>query len=223
MEFITFVIDLFLHLDKHLSTVIIQFGGFTYFLLFFVIFMETGFVVTPFLPGDSLLFAAGTLASLENVPLHIGVLYFVMAAAAVLGDTANYWIGHAVGPRVFSEKVWFLKKEHLDRTHRFYEKHGGITIFLARFIPIIRTFAPFVAGIGEMTYPHFLSYNILGGAGLDRFVRFWRVLLWEYSLGEVQFLDRDHRDCLHFGHPGVDRIHPQPSPPPRARDRAGLA
>lgn len=163
MEFITFVIDLFLHLDKHLSTVIIQFGGFTYFLLFFVIFMETGFVVTPFLPGDSLLFAAGTLASLENVPLHIGVLYFVMAAAAVLGDTANYWIGHAVGPRVFSEKVWFLKKEHLDRTHRFYEKHGGITIFLARFIPIIRTFAPFVAGIGEMTYPHFLSYNILGG------------------------------------------------------------
>jgi len=163
MQFIQTVIDLFLHLDKHLGELIQQIGIWTYLPLFFVVFMETGFVVTPFLPGDSLIFAAGTLAALPESPLHIVVLFLILAAAAILGDTVNYWIGHYIGPRVFTEKVPFLKKEYLDRTHQFYEKHGGITIFLARFIPIIRTFAPFVAGVGTMTYGHFIVYNILGG------------------------------------------------------------
>jgi membrane-associated protein len=163
MQFITYLIDLFLHLDKYLGTLITQVGAWTYVLLFAVIFMETGLVVTPFLPGDSLLFAAGSLAALDNSPINVVVLFVVMAVAAVLGDTANYWIGRALGPRVFTEKVRFLKKEYLDRTHEFYEKHGGITIFLARFIPIIRTFAPFVAGVGRMSYGHFISYNVFGG------------------------------------------------------------
>mgnify|MGYP000894755385 CR=1 FL=1 len=163
MQFITYIIDLFLHLDKHLSLLITQVGSWTYVLLFAVIFMETGLVITPFLPGDSLLFAAGTLAALKGSSLHVVILYLVVATAAVLGDTANYWIGHFIGPRVFTEKVPFLKKEYLDRTHEFYEKHGGITILLARFIPIIRTFAPFVAGVGKMSYFHFISYNIFGG------------------------------------------------------------
>ena len=163
MSLVTYLIDLFLHLDKHLGTLIGQVGAWTYVLLFAVIFMETGLVITPFLPGDSLLFAAGSLAALDNSAINVVVLYIVLASAAVLGDTANYWIGHAIGPRVFTTKIRFLKKEYLDRTHEFYEKHGGITIFLARFIPIIRTFAPFVAGVGRMSYGHFISYNIFGG------------------------------------------------------------
>ncbi len=163
MQIISYVIDLILHLDKHLTVLVGQFGVWTYIILFLVIFMETGLVVTPFLPGDSLLFAAGSLAALDNSPLNIVLLWVIVAVAAVLGDTANYWIGHAVGPRVFNEKVRFLKKEYLDQAHEFYEKHGNITIFLARFIPIIRTFAPFVAGIGRMSYGHFISYNIFGG------------------------------------------------------------
>ncbi len=163
MDVIKFIIDLFLHLDQHLASVVSQYGLLTYVLLFFVIFMETGFVVTPFLPGDSLLFAAGTLAAISGSKLHVGILYLVLAGAAILGDTVNYWIGHAIGPRVFRENVRFLKREYLDRTHAFYEKHGGKTIILARFIPIIRTFAPFVAGVGEMTYSHFISYNVIGG------------------------------------------------------------
>lgn len=163
MQIITTLIDLFLHLDKHLASAVAQFGIGIYVLLFFIIFMETGFVITPFLPGDSLIFAAGTLAALPGSQMHVGVLYVVLASAAILGDTANYWIGHAIGPRVFSGNIRFIKKEYLDRTHAFYEKHGGKTIFLARFIPIIRTFAPFVAGVGEMTYGHFITYNIFGG------------------------------------------------------------
>jgi membrane-associated protein len=163
MDVVKFIIDLFLHLDQHLASVVSQYGTLTYALLFFVIFMETGFVVTPFLPGDSLLFAAGALAAISGSKLHVGILYVVLAGAAILGDTINYWIGHAIGPRVFRENVRFLKREYLDRTHAFYEKHGGKTIILARFVPIIRTFAPFVAGVGEMTYSHFISYNVIGG------------------------------------------------------------
>ncbi len=163
MQLLTYLIDLILHLDKHLAVIIGQVGGWTYAILFLVIFVETGLVVTPFLPGDSLLFAAGSLAALDGSPINIVLLWALMASAAILGDTVNYWIGHLVGPRVFNEKVRFLKKEYLDRTHTFYEEHGNITIFLARFIPIIRTFAPFVAGIGEMPYGHFISYNIFGG------------------------------------------------------------
>ena len=163
MELIQTIIDLFLHLDKHLGNLIQQIGAWTYVPLFFVIFMETGFVITPFLPGDSLIFAAGTLAALPESPLNIVVLFLGLAVAAILGDTVNYWIGHYIGPRVFTEKIPFLKKEYLDRTHKFYEKHGGITIFLARFMPIIRTFAPFVAGVGAMSYGRFITYNVIGG------------------------------------------------------------
>ena len=163
MELITTILDIFIHLDKHLAVIIQDYGGWAYLLLFLVIFMETGLVVTPFLPGDSLLFAAGALASLPGSPLNVYVLFVLLAGAAILGDTANYWIGHAVGPRAFTGNIRFLKKEYLERTHQFYEKHGGKTIILARFIPIIRTFAPFVAGIGAMTYSHFIAYNVVGG------------------------------------------------------------
>jgi len=161
MDLITFIVDFILHLDKHLSTIIQNYGTWTYLLLFLIIFMETGLVVTPFLPGDSLLFAAGTFAALGA--LNVWVLFFLLSAAAILGDTVNYCIGHYIGPRAFSGNIRFLKKEYLDRTHEFYERHGGKTIILARFIPIIRTFAPFVAGIGAMTYPHFIAYNVIGG------------------------------------------------------------
>ncbi len=164
LDLLKFLIDLFLHLDKHLSAIIQDYGTWTYFLLFIVIFMETGFVVTPFLPGDSLLFAAGTFASPAlGSSLNIWALWGLLCFAAVAGDTANYWIGHFIGPKAFSGEVRFLKKQYLDRTHDFYERHGGKTIIIARFVPIIRTFAPFVAGVGSMSYGRFISYNIIGG------------------------------------------------------------
>lgn len=159
METIQFLIDLFLHLDEYLSQIITQYGTWTYALLFFVIFMETGFVVTPFLPGDSLLFAAGTFAALDA--LNIWVLLGLLIVAAIGGDTVNYWIGHTLGERAYNIK--WIKKEYLDKTHAFFEKHGGKTIFLARFVPIVRTFAPFVAGIGKMSYGFFIRWNFIGG------------------------------------------------------------
>jgi len=161
MEFISKLIDLFLHLDAHLHELILQYGTFTYSILFAVIFAETGFVFTPFLPGDSLLFAAGTFAAKGSFNVHL--LFLLLSIAAVLGDTVNYWMGHYIGMKIFSWKIPFLKKEHIDRTHKFYEKYGGKTIIIARFVPIVRTFAPFVAGIGAMTYSKFISYNIVGG------------------------------------------------------------
>lgn len=161
MEFIEYLIDLFLHLDKHLNEIIQQYGVITYVILFLVIFAETGFVFTPFLPGDSLLFAAGTFAALGS--FNVNILFVILAIAAVLGDTINYWIGHFIGVKLFDKYPRILKKEYLDRTHKFYEKHGGITIIIARFIPIVRTFAPFVAGIGSMSYSRFIAYNIIGG------------------------------------------------------------
>jgi membrane-associated protein len=164
MELIGKLVDLVMHLDVHLNALIISYQLWTYLILFMVIFCETGLVVTPFLPGDSLLFATGALAATPGSPLRVHWIFLVLGAAAILGDTANYWIGHAVGPKILSQKkVRFLKKEHLDKTHAFYEKYGGITIILARFIPIIRTFAPFVAGIGRMTYWRFISFNVIGG------------------------------------------------------------
>ena len=185
MELIKNFIELFLHLDKHLNVIIQNYGVWTYLLLFLVIFCETGLVVTPILPGDSLLFAAGTFAALGS--LEVGWLFVLLSVAAIAGDTANYWIGHYVGPKVFhKEDVRFLNKEYLDRTHRFYEKHGGKTIIIARFIPIIRTFAPFVAGIGRMTYGRFISYNVFGGlAWIAIFV------FGGYYFGNLPFVKRN--------------------------------
>jgi membrane-associated protein len=163
MELITYFTDLFLHLDEHLAEITQTYGVWTYALLFLIIFLETGVVITPFLPGDSLLFAAGALAANDDSGLNVVFLFILLSIAAILGDTVNYWIGHAIGPRAFQGNIPFLKKEHLDRTHQFYEKYGGKTIVLARFIPIIRTFAPFVAGIGSMNYSKFITYNVFGG------------------------------------------------------------
>lgn len=161
MELIKYLIDFVLHLDVHLNEIIANYGAWTYGILFLIIFMETGFVVTPFLPGDSLLFAAGTFAALGS--LNPFYLFGLLSVAAVLGDTINYSIGSYIGERAFSGNIKFLKQEHLDRTQEFYEKHGGKTIILARFIPIIRTFAPFVAGVGTMKYSRFITYNVVGG------------------------------------------------------------
>lgn len=161
MEVLQQIIDLFLHLDKHLDVIIQNYGAWTYLILLLIIFCETGLVVTPFLPGDSLLFAAGTFAARGS--LDVQLLALLLCLAAVAGDTANYWIGAAVGPRAFSGKYRLLNQRHLQRTHEFYERHGGKTIVLARFIPIIRTFAPFVAGIGAMNYARFITYNVVGG------------------------------------------------------------
>ena len=155
------LIDLFVHLDTYLNVVIQQYGVWIYCILFVVVFLETGIVVTPFLPGDSLLFTAGALAARGD--LAVGWLFMLLLLAAVLGDTVNYSIGHLIGPRAFHGQNRFFKREHLDRTHQFYVRHGGKTIVLARFIPIMRTFAPFVAGIGRMSYGRFVIYNVLGG------------------------------------------------------------
>lgn len=158
---INYFIEFVLHMDKSLPLLVSQLGGWVYGALFVVIFVETGVVIMPFLPGDSLLFAAGAISA--TGALNPILLYILMAIAAILGDTTNYWIGHFIGPKVFTTESRWLKREYLDRTHAFYEKHGGKTILLARFVPIIRTFAPFVAGVGHMTYGHFISYNVFGG------------------------------------------------------------
>ena len=160
MEIIAELVNFILHLDVHLNEIIKNFGIWTYLILFLIIFLETGVVITPFLPGDSLLFAAGSFAALGS--LNVWVLAITLTFAAILGDTLNYWIGHYIGPKAFSGNIRFLKKEYLERTHEFYERHGGKTIILARFIPIIRTFAPFVAGIGAMEYPRFFFFNVTG-------------------------------------------------------------
>lgn len=161
MEFVRFLIDFVLHMDVHLNEIISNYGSWTYGILTGVIFMETGFVVTPFLPGDSLLFAAGTFAALGS--LNPFLLFGLLAAAAILGDTVNYHIGQYIGERAFSGEIKFLKQEYLEKTRDFYDKHGGKAIILARFVPIIRTFAPFVAGVGTMKYRRFISFNVIGG------------------------------------------------------------
>ncbi|MBE0699997.1 MAG: VTT domain-containing protein, partial [Anaerolineaceae bacterium] len=155
VNLVKWFIEFVLHMDEQLPIIVNSIGGWTYLALFVVIFIETGVVIMPFLPGDSLLFAAGAVAALPHTNLNTFLLFLLLAFAAVLGDTANYWIGHFVGPKVFSSESRWFKKEYLERTQAFYEKHGGKTILLARFVPIIRTFAPFVAGIGRMRYGYF--------------------------------------------------------------------
>lgn len=184
MEHVRQVIDLFLHLDKHLNDVIATYGMWTYSILFAIVFCETGLVVTPILPGDSLLFAAGTFAALGS--LDVWALFVLLTVAAIIGDSVNYQIGHYIGPRVFTGNVRFLKKEYLERTHRFYEKYGGKTIIIARFVPIVRTFAPFVAGVGAMTYPRFLAYNVIGAIA-------WVVLFvfGGYYFGNLPFVKKN--------------------------------
>ncbi len=182
MDFIKEIIDIFLHLDVHLDFIIRSYGTWTYAILFLIIFCETGLVVTPILPGDSLLFATGTFAARGS--LDVWFVVFLLSVSAVAGDTINYWIGYKLGPQVFKkENSLFFNKEYLDRTHRFYEKYGGKTIIIARFIPIIRTFAPFVAGMGRMTYKRFITYNVVGGIG-------WIVILVlaGYFFGGIPFV-----------------------------------
>lgn len=165
IEFVQQGIDVFLHLDAHLNQLAGQLGPALYLLLFLIVFCETGLVVTPFLPGDSLLFAVGALAAVQGAVIDVHAAAILLVVAGVLGDAVNYSIGSYVGPAVFkSDTSRWLNKQHLQRTHEFYERHGGKTIILARFIPIIRTFAPFVAGIGRMGYPRFAAYNIIGAA-----------------------------------------------------------
>lgn len=161
MDVIIKLLDIFVHLDVYLSIILSNYGFWTYAILFVVIFIETGLVVMPFLPGDSLIFAAGTFAALGS--LNIYFLAFILMVAAILGDTVNYWIGNLLAVRVKNGEIKWIRKEYMDRTHKFFEKHGGKTIFLARFVPIIRTFAPFVAGVGNMAYSYFISYNFIGG------------------------------------------------------------
>ncbi len=178
------ILDVVLHLNDYLAGIIQTYGALTYVILFVVIFCETGLVVTPFLPGDSLIFAAGTFAALGS--LNPWLLFAVLALAAVGGDTANYWIGHKIGDRVYTGNVRFIKKAYIDRTHAFFQKHGGKTIFLARFVPIVRTFAPFVAGVGQMSYGYFISYNFFGGVvwvGLFTFAG--------YFFGNIPFVQKN--------------------------------
>ncbi len=161
MDWILKAVDFVLHVDVYLEQIISNYGGWTYALLFFVVFMETGFVVTPFLPGDSLIFAASTFAA--RGALDPWLMFGLLAVAAVIGDSVNYWIGYRVGKRAYTGEIKWIKKEYMERTHAFFEKHGGKTIFLARFVPIIRTFAPFVAGVSRMSYGFFFRWNVIGG------------------------------------------------------------
>ncbi|MBS3078911.1 DedA family protein [Candidatus Pacearchaeota archaeon] len=180
---VSFIIDFIIHIDKYIDILVTKFGIFSYFILFLIVFCETGLVLTPFLPGDSLLFVAGAFAS--RGVFNIFILYILFLAAAILGDSVNYWIGYYFGENVF-EKWKLFKKEYLDRTKLFYEKHGGKTILFARFIPIIRTFAPFVAGVGKMHYGTFIFYNIFGG-----FLWVSLFLLGGYFFGQLEWVEHN--------------------------------
>lgn len=162
LDLLKYLIDFILHIDKHLLQIVTDYQTWTYLILFAIIFMETGFVVTPFLPGDSLLFAAGAIAAMTGNPLSVWVIIPLLITAAFLGDNTNYFIGKFLGHKVYEKNYRLIKREYLDQTHKFYEKHGRITIIIARFMPIIRTFAPFVAGVGTMHYIRFVSFSIIG-------------------------------------------------------------
>lgn len=168
MELLLKLVDIVLHVDDYLKDLVPQYGVWIYAILFLIIFAETGLVVTPFLPGDSLLFAIGALCGAEV--LNLPTVLISLTVAGILGDSVNYWVGHYMGPKVFKGNGRFLKKEYLEKTHNFYERYGGKTIIIARFVPIVRTFAPFVAGVGSMTYGKFMSYNVFGA------------ILWVFSM-----------------------------------------
>jgi len=186
LQIFEWFVNFVLHMDKELPIIINAIGSWTYLALFVVIFIETGVVIMPFLPGDSLLFAAGAIAAMPHAGLNPWLLYFLLAIAAIIGDTSNYWIGHKIGPKAFTGNSRWLKKEYLDRTQAFYEKHGGKTIFLARFVPIVRTFAPFVAGVGQMRYGYFFSYNVFGG------IVWTGLFLWAgYFFGNIPFVEQN--------------------------------
>ncbi len=194
MDLIHSALDVFLHLDRHLNVWAGTLGPWLYVVLFLVLFCETGLVVTPFLPGDSLLFAVGALVSIEDSPIKLPVVLLVLWAAAVIGDAVNYAVGHFLGPKVFSSpRSWLLNPHHVRRTQEFYEKHGGMTIFLARFVPIVRTFAPFIAGIGEMSYARFAMWNVTGG-----FVWVFALVLAGYWFGRIPIV-RDNFETVILG------------------------
>jgi membrane-associated protein len=186
METLRELVDILLHLDRHLNGWAADLGPWTYVLLFAIVFCETGLVVTPFLPGDSLLFAVGALSATQGSPIQPVFVAVLLIAAAILGDAVNYAVGRRVGPAVFTEGSRFFKQAHIDRTHAFYEKHGGKTIILARFIPIVRTFAPFVAGIGRMSYARFALYNVVGAI-------LWVILfVWAgWQFGKTPFVQKN--------------------------------
>ncbi len=186
MDFLLQVLDYFRHLDTHLATLTTEYGGWTYAILFAIIFCETGLVVTPFLPGDSLLFAAGALAADPRMGLSVAVLFLLLTGAAIIGDTLNYWVGSWVGKGIFKDDAKILKTQYLRKTEAFYEKYGGKTIVLARFMPIVRTYAPFVAGASRMDYGKFVTFNVLGGI-------LWVALFLfgGYFFGNIPFVKRN--------------------------------
>jgi len=189
VDIVNNIINFILHLDQELPKMVASYGLWTYAILFGIIFVETGLVIMPFLPGDSLLFAAGSIAAQEvagQTALNVWVLWLVCFVAAVLGDSVNYWIGNKIGPRAFEQDIRFLKREYLERTERFYDKHGGKTIILARFVPIVRTFAPFVAGVGTMKYGRFFVFNVVGAF-------LWTGLfIWlGYIFGNIPFVQKN--------------------------------
>ena len=186
MDLLRQLIDFVLHIDEYLGELIRQYGFWTHFILFAIIFCETGLVVTPFLPGDSLLFAAGALAAQFPEALNVFLLWVMLSIAAIVGDSVNYAIGAFFGEKILSWKLPFVKKEYIDKTHEFYEKYGGKTIIIARFAPIVRTFAPFVAGVGKMNYRTFLFYNVTGGL-----VWVTLFLFAGYLFGNLEFVKKN--------------------------------
>ena len=189
LDLIRKLVDFIVHIDRHLAEIIASYGLWTYAVLWLIIFAETGLVVTPFLPGDSLLFAAGTFCAKPETGLNVHLMAALLWVAAVLGDTVNYWLGSRLGPAVFKrEDSMFLRKKHLERAHAFFEKYGGRAIILARFVPIVRTFVPFVAGVGRMHYGRFIAYNVLGG-----FIWIYFFLYAGYWFGGLPFIQRNFK------------------------------
>ncbi|GAB1488735.1 DedA family protein [Opitutaceae bacterium] len=183
------LIDFIIHIDQHLAEIIAQYGTGTYAVLFLIIFVETGLVVMPFLPGDSLLFAAGAFSAKPETGLNVHLMALLLFIAAVIGDTLNYFIGSKVGPAVFKrEDSIFLRRKHLDRAHAFFERYGGRAIILARFVPIVRTFIPFIAGVGHMTYSRFLAYNVIGG-----FVWIYFFTYAGFAFGNQPFIQKNFK------------------------------